>query len=98
MRQWTVLFAGCGVSMADGNVNHCSPSSSTARSVYASVGGRRDNSGVADHPVESPIERSDDAVFGNGGEVAFPGVEDRLKHQRPMLYSSVVGSEVPAHH
>jgi len=25
-------------------------------------------------------------------------VEDRLKHQRPMLYSSVVGSEVPAHH
>lgn len=38
------------------------------------------------NPVESPLERADDAIFGDGGEVAFPGVEEGLKHPVPMLY------------
>ncbi len=43
---------------------------------------------VLRNPFEAPLERPDDSIGGDRGELSLPGVEEGLKHSPSMLYSA----------
>ena len=78
--------SAAGVKNASVSAMTCDTQVSARRVRRGSPASRWRRMAVLRNPVESPLERADDAIGGDGGEPAFPGMEEGLKH-RPPCYT-----------